>query len=61
LTQRRQEAGQRVTIAELLQRERLGFLRRHTAGHKLAPTVVEVLRELIDDLALARRGKAQGR
>ena len=61
LPQRAQPSRQRILAVELLEREAPRVFRRGTLRAQLCVTIVEVLRELLDDLGLARRAEPQRR
>ena len=52
---------QQVPVPELGERQTRGFVFRCPARHQLPPAVLEMLRELFDDLVLAGRREAQRR
>ena len=58
---RRDGAGQRVPVPEFGQRQLRGLVGQRTACHQLAPAVVEMLRELVDDVGLARGRESERR
>ena len=61
LPQRRQVLRQQVALPELGECQTRGLVLRRAARHQLAPAVLEMLRELLDDLVLARRREPQRR
>ena len=61
LPQRRHVIRQDLLALELLQVQLRGLVRRRPTCDQLAPAVIEVLRELLDDLALAGRRQLQRR
>jgi hypothetical protein len=54
LAQRGHLLYQAIAASEVRQCQALGVLGRRTAGYQLLVAVVQMLRELVDDLALAR-------
>jgi hypothetical protein len=59
LAERRHVARQDVFLPELGTRQLRGLFRRCAACHQLPPAVVQMLRQLFDDLVLARWREAQ--
>jgi len=55
LPERRHVLRQDVPAPEFGERQLHGLITRRAAGDQLAPSVIEVLRELLDDLAFASR------
>jgi hypothetical protein len=61
LPQRRDVIREDVAVAKIGECYSCGFFRRHATCDQLAIAVIQMLRELFDDLCLARRRQAQAR
>ena len=61
LPERRHVSRQDILVPEVGERQPRGLIRRCSTGDQLPPTVIEMLRELFDDLGLAGRREAQRR
>ena len=61
LPQRRHVLREQIPFPELSERETCRFILRRPSADQLPPAVLEMLRELIDDLVLSRRREAQRR
>jgi hypothetical protein len=59
LAQRREVSREQMSIAKPGERQLRGLVMRGATRHQLAPVVLEMLRELLDDLALTGRRQAQ--
>jgi hypothetical protein len=55
LPERRHMLRQDISAPEFSERQLHGLIRQRAADDQLAPSVIEVLRELLDDLAFASR------
>ena len=61
LSQRREVSREQIPVSEAGERQLRRLVLRYPTRHQFSPPVLEVLRELLDDLALARRRQAQRR
>ena len=61
LSQRREVSREQIPVAEPGERQLRCLVLRCPTGYQFPPPVIEVLRELLDDLVLAGRRQAQRR